>query len=187
MILCLDLSYRPGSLALEEFAYPIAAIVRKAGEDAKIVHYTKLGAGLPPGTDAVILCGTAIRDTGYLGRLELFCWLPEAPVPVLGICAGMQVISTVHGGETEAGCEIGMTEIEVIRPDPLFVEKDRFQAYEIHTLACMPPPGFVTLAVSGTCVQAIRHPKKAVYGVMFHPEVRNEWLVERFLRMGRNL
>jgi len=187
MILCLDLSYRPGSLALEEFAYPVAAIVRKAGEEAKIVHYTGVGTGLPPGTDAVILCGTALKDTRYLGRPELFCWLPEAPVPVLGICAGMQVISTVHGGETQAGCEIGMTDIEVVRPDPLFAGKDCFQAYELHTLACTPPPGFWALAVSGTCVQAIRHRKKAVYGIMFHPEVRNEWLVERFLGMGRSL
>ena len=186
MILCLDLSYRPGSLAVEEFADPIAAIVRKAGKEADIVHYTEVRAGLPPGTDAVILCGTALRDTGYLGRPELFGWLPEASVPVLGICAGMQVITTVHGGETEAGCEIGMTEIEVIRPDPLFSEKDRFQAYELHSLECTPPPGFLTLAVSDACVQAIRHPKKAVYGVMFHPEVRNEWVVERFLRMGRS-
>ena len=185
MILCLDLSFRADSLCLPEFVYPIAAIVRKTGEKVEIRHYTQMGSDLPPDADAVILCGTALKDCEYFNRLDRFCWLSAACVPVLGICAGMQVLSMAYGGKSETKCEIGNTEVEVIQPDPLFSGKKRFQAYELHSLACTVPPAFSTLAVSDLCVQAIRHRHKAVYGVMFHPEVRNEWVVERFIQMAK--
>lgn len=185
MILCMDLSFRPDSLSLTEFVYPIAAIVRETGGEAEIRHYTDMGTDLPFDADAVILCGTALKDYGYFNRLERFCWLSDASVPVLGICAGMQVLSKVYGGRTESVCEIGTTEVKVIQSDELFSGKDRFQAYELHSLACTVPPGFNTLAISDLCVQAIRHCDKAVYGVMFHPEVRNEWVVERFIKAAK--
>jgi GMP synthase-like glutamine amidotransferase len=183
MILCIDLSFRPDSLSLTEFVNPIAAIVRKTGEEAEIKHYLEMGTDLPSDADAVILCGTALKDCEYFNRLDSFCWLSDACVPVLGICAGMQVLSTIYGGRAESICEIGTTEVKVIQPDELFSGKDRFHAYELHSLACTVPSGFNTLAVSDLCVQAIRHCDKAVYGVMFHPEVRNEWVVERFIKM----
>jgi len=183
MILCLDLSFRPDSLCLAEFVDPIAGIVRKTGVEVDIRHYMEMEPNSPPDADAVILCGTALKDTGYLNRLDRFCWLYAAYVPILGICAGMQVISMVYGGKTESKCEIGTTDLDVIQSDQLFSGKKRFQAYELHTLACTVPPDFRTLAVSDLCVQAIRHRDKSIYGVIFHPEVRNEWVVERFVKM----
>lgn len=185
MILCLDISFRPDSLCLPEFVHPIAAIVRKAGEHPEIRHYTEMGSDLPDDADAVILCGTALKDTGYSNRLDRFRWLYEASIPVLGICAGMQVLSVVQGGRMERICEIGSTQVEIVHPDPLFSGKESFQAYELHGLSCTVPPGFETLAVSDLCVQAMRHSGKALYGVMFHPEVRNEWVVERFIKVAK--
>jgi len=38
------------------------------------------------------------------------------------------------------------------------------------------------LAESAKCVHAIKHKLKDVYGVLFHPEVRNKEVVERFIR-----
>lgn len=45
------------------------------------------------------------------------------------------------------------------------------------------PDRFIPLAVSDRCVQAIRHRSLPLYGLLFHPEVRNEWIIERFLRL----
>jgi GMP synthase (glutamine-hydrolysing) len=39
----------------------------------------------------------------------------------------------------------------------------------------------MALAASEGRVQAIRHRSFPLYGLLFHPEVRNEWLIERFL------
>jgi GMP synthase-like glutamine amidotransferase len=43
------------------------------------------------------------------------------------------------------------------------------------------PDSFRILATSRKGPAIIRHGERPVYGVLFHPEVRNEWLIERFL------
>jgi GMP synthase (glutamine-hydrolysing) len=39
------------------------------------------------------------------------------------------------------------------------------------------------MAVSDSGVQAVRHPDIPLFGMMFHPEVRNDGVVERFLSL----
>jgi len=185
MILVVDLSYRPGSLSLDEFVAPVERIVRKEGHPARIRHYTGLSQPDIASADGAILCGTAMKDFGYLEGLERFAWLHSFSRPVLGICAGMQVLVRVYGGDVHPATGIGMAEQQVVAPDPLLEGKDRFPAFELHCLSVSPPPSFTVLAVSPSGVQAIRHREHPVYGVMFHPEVRNEWLIRRFLSLCR--
>jgi len=185
MILVVDLSYRPGSLSLDEFVAPVERIVRKEGHPARIRHYTGLSQPDIASADGAILCGTAMKDFGYLEGLERFAWLHSFSRPVLGICAGMQVLVRVYGGEVRPATGIGMAGQQVVAPDPLLEGKDRFPAFELHCLSVSPPPSFTVLAVSPSGVQAIRHREHPVYGVMFHPEVRNEWLIRRFLSLCR--
>lgn len=185
MILVLDLSFRPGSLSAEEFVGPVDRIARREGKATLIRHYTDIAPRDLASVDAAILCGTALADFGYLGRLERFAWLPSFPRPVLGICAGMQVITRVFGGEVTPEVRIGMAWHEVIARDPLLAGKGRFEAYELHTLSVVPPASFRTLAASASGPAIIRHRERPVYGVMFHPEVRNEWLIQRFLSLIR--
>ncbi|MDD1664946.1 MAG: hypothetical protein LUQ32_06290 [Methanomicrobiales archaeon] len=185
MIPVVDLSYRPGSLSLDEFVAPVERIVRNEGVTARILHYTDLSQQDIASADGVILCGTALKDFGYLDGLEKFAWLPSFPCPVLGICAGMQVLVRVYGGDVHSATGIGMAEQRVVAPDPLLAGKDRFPAFELHCLSVAPPPSFTILAGSPSGVQVIRHRELPVYGVMFHPEVRNEWLIRRFLSLCR--
>jgi GMP synthase (glutamine-hydrolysing) len=185
MILIVDLSYRPGSLSLDEFVAPVERIVRNEGVPARIRHYTDLSQQDIASADGVILCGTALKDSGYLEGMEKFAWLPSFPCPVLGICAGMQVLVRAYGGEVHPEISIGMAGQQVIAPDPLLAGKDRFPAYELHSLSVAPPTSFRVLAVSPSGVQIIRHRERPFYGVMFHPEVRNEWLIWRFLSLCR--
>jgi GMP synthase-like glutamine amidotransferase len=186
MILVLDLSYRPGSLSADEFVAPVERIVRQEGHPARIRHYSEVVSEDLAPADGAILCGTALKDAGYLRGMDRFAWLPSFAGPVLGICAGMQVIARIYGGEVRPGVEIGMTGLEVVAPDPLLTGAGRFEAYELHGLAVVPPDSLRVLAVSPSGVQAIRHRERPVYGVMFHPEVRNEWLIRRFLSLCRH-
>jgi GMP synthase (glutamine-hydrolysing) len=183
MILVLDLSYRPGSLSLDEFVAPVERIVRNEGFPTLIRHYTDLSNEDVKTADGVILCGTALADFGYLEGLERFAWLPSFPCPVLGICAGMQVLARVFGGDVCPATGIGMAGQQVVASDPLLAGKDRFPAYELHCLSVAPPPSFTVLAISPSGAQVIRHRERPIYGVMFHPEVRNEWLISRFLSL----
>jgi GMP synthase (glutamine-hydrolysing) len=183
MILIVDLSYRPGSLLLDEFVAPVERMVRQEGYPTQIRHYTGLSRADIVSSDGAILCGTALADFGYLEGLEMFDWLLSFPCPVLGICAGMQVLVRVYGGELYPATGIGMADQKVVAPDPLLAGKDRFPAYELHSLSVVPPPPFTVLATSLSGAQVIRHRESPVYGVMFHPEVRNEWLIRRFLSL----
>ena len=184
-ILVMDLAYRPGSLSADEFVAPVERIVQQEGFATRVKHYTEATREDCTPAAGVILCGTALADSGYLERMDRFSWLPSFSRPVLGICAGMQVIAKAFGGKVFPGAGIGMAGQEVMAPDPLLAGKDRFEAYELHSLSVAPPPSFRVLAISPSGAGIIRHPDRPVYGVMFHPEVRNEWLVRRFLNLCR--
>ncbi|MDD2473184.1 MULTISPECIES: type 1 glutamine amidotransferase [unclassified Methanoculleus] len=184
MILVVDLCYRAGSLSRDEFVGPVERFLRETGTPFTTCHYTAVGTPEIEAADAVVLCGTALKDTGFAGHLAMFRWLLAFERPVLGISSGMRVLAAVFGGGTEPCCEIGMTGIRVLAPDPLFAGRETFPAYELHEYAVRTPDRFVPLAASDQCVQAIRHRSLPLYGLLFHPDVRNEWVIERFLRLA---
>jgi GMP synthase-like glutamine amidotransferase len=183
MILLVDLCNKPESLSRDEFVGPIERIVRQTGRETRISHFTEATLEDADSAAGVILCGTALQDTEYLTRPDTFLWLRDVSCPVLGICAGMQVCAAIFGCTVVAGPEIGMTDIRSVEDDPLLGERRTFQAYELHGYSIGTPGPFRVIAESDCCVQAIRHPSRNLYGVMFHPEVRNEWVVERFLEL----
>jgi GMP synthase-like glutamine amidotransferase len=183
MILLVDLCYRPGSLSRDEFVGPVARIVSSAGRVWKETHFSEAGSKDLDGATGIILCGTALKDNLFAERAGGFSWLRNISVPVLGICAGMQVLCLVFGGSLSPGCEIGMTSIRTGIPDPLLPGTPEFTAYELHGFTGNPPPGWVVTAVSDEGIQAVHHPDRPLYGVMFHPEVRNDTVVERFLSL----
>ena len=182
-ILVIDLTYRPGSLSSDEFVRPVEHLVQKEGAPSRVRHYTEIIPEDLSIASGAILCGTALADFGYLESMKTFGWLRSFPRPVLGICAGMQVLVRTFGGELHPGTGIGMADQQVVTPDPLFEGKDRFPAYELHSLSVEPGPDFIVLATSPSGTMAVRHRDRPVYGVMFHPEVRNEWVIGRFLAL----
>lgn len=181
MILLVDLCYRDGSLGREEFVLPIARILEEDGADCRIVHYSRSPGPAARDGNGIILCGTPVMDTTFLKNSSAFSWIAESSLPVLGICAGMEILALLAGGNVVPCPGIGMTEVRVTACDPVVPEIQVFEAYELHDYACTLPPGYITLAESDRCIQLFRDPVRPVYGVMFHPEVRNEWVVRRFL------
>jgi len=185
MILLVDLCWRAGSLSRDEFLGPVARIVSRAGQEWREVHFS--GVRRDDTTDAagIILCGTALKDNLFATQVKEYSWLFDTGVPVLGICAGMQALCLAFGGAIRPGYEIGMTTVRAVAPDPLLGNRQVFEAYELHSSACDPPFGWVVTAVSDNCMQAVRHMDRPLYGVMFHPEVRNDIVVERFCSLCR--
>lgn len=184
MILVVDLCYREDSLSRNEFVRPVEQILEDAGAPFVVRHYAAVTAQDIAAADAVILCGTALRDTGFAEHPEKFRWLTAFGHPVLGISSGMRALATAFGGGTEPCCTIGMTDVRVLAPDPLFAGTEVFPAYGVHEYSVQVPDGFVPLAASDACVQAIRHHSLPLYGLLFYPEVRNEWILERFIEVS---
>jgi len=186
MILLVDLCNKPKSLSRNEFIGPVARIVTNAGYPWQIVHFTDVSDEDVRNADGIILCGTALQDNVFASQNERFAWLRSVKVPVLGICAGMQAICIQYGGSLRKADEIGMTTVRISNQDPLLGDRVTFEAYELHSFACDGPLDWIVTARSDTCVQSIRNPDKQIYGVMFHPEVRNDVVVERFCALCRH-
>ena len=112
--------------------------------------------------------------------LDAFVAMANAK-PVLGVCAGMQAIGVAHGLSLKRYVEIGMTPVTTLQQNPLF--SGSFSAYSLHNFCVEPTAEFEVLAESSQCMQAMKHLQKEVYGMLFHPEVRNAAMVERFLQL----
>ncbi len=100
-------------------------------------------------------------------------------IPVLGICYGMQLTAHLLGGKVEhSECrEYGPADLVIDDPNELFYGLDPapvpHRVWMSHgDRVEVLPKGFSTLAYSESSpVSAMRHDKKPIYGVQFHPEV----------------
>jgi GMP synthase (glutamine-hydrolysing) len=183
MILLVDLCDRKHPLSYQEFVLPIARLVRGFDRAPVIRHYSMITEEDRNAAEGIILCGTALKDREcFAGE---FRWLRESQIPMLGIGSGMQVMATAFEGRIEPGGEIGMTVIRTTHPDPLLGETMEFSAYELHNTSPVLSDSFQVLAASSCYPQVVRHQFLSLYGVLFHPEVRNEWVVRRFLEQCR--
>jgi len=107
--------------------------------------------------------------------------------PLLGICYGHQTIAYVFGAKVEKGksAEYGTGEIFVDDEDLILKGMPkRFTAWVSHFDEVKElPEGFVRLAHSDTCpIEAMRHEKRAIFSVQFHPEVWHTENGERILK-----
>jgi GMP synthase-like glutamine amidotransferase len=166
MILIVDMNYKKDSLGFYEFALPIVSVIKKF-YGCEIKHYSEIDSKNMKNYDKVILSGTTLKNMAFSKDLKEFEWVKSFNKPILGICAGMQIIGLLYGSTLEKCQELG-----------LFSSK--FAAYELHNFSIKPSEDFEVLAKS-KCVQAIKHKEKKIYGVLFHPEVRNKEILEKFL------
>jgi GMP synthase-like glutamine amidotransferase len=178
MILIVDMN--SSELASKEFVSPILRIVGK--ENCKVVRYTHVSSSMLGMYDRIILSGTTLRDMEFANNPESFSWIRDCRVPVLGICAGMQAIGMAFGSKLERCQEIGMVKIETVKNNALF--SDKFSAYALHSFAMQSSKIFDLLAKSEKCTHAIKHKERDIYGVLFHPEVRNNQIIENFMKIG---
>lgn len=129
--------------------------------------------------DALVLSGGSPNIASEAGRMgNNGEYLDKADFPILGICAGMQFMATHFGGTTGPAvrAEFGRTRLFVDEEDDLFRGIPReFDVWESHNDEVKNvPEGFQVLAHSDTClVEAMRHQKRPLYALQFHPEVEN--------------
>ena len=99
-------------------------------------------------------------------------------IPILGVCLGHQIISTVYGGTVSYAKELmhGKTsEIETTAGSILFQNMEEpVQVARYHALAAvrdtLPEALKVTAWTADDEVMAVEDAEKEVYGIQFHPE-----------------
>jgi GMP synthase-like glutamine amidotransferase len=179
-ILIIDVNGEKDSLAMQEFCNPVARIASAHGK-TKVLHFMDDMSHDLAKCDSAIICGTPLMENGYLQRMDKFSWIRDFEKPLLGICAGMQIIAKAFGSEIVEKKEIGMTKVKTVSKNQLF--SGNFNAYSLHGLSVESSPEFTVLARSSCCVQAVRHNGKPMYGILFHPEARNLSVIENFLKI----
>ncbi len=179
MILVVDMNWKKNSLAYNEFVLPIVSAIEPLDE-CTVTHFSDIRSEDLGGFSRIVLSGTTLKDFSAQQAPQRFNWIKNCGKPILGICAGMQIISLVYGVPLKACLKIGMTQIATTHPNPLFA--GIFQAYTLHSYSVACSETFEVLARSSECIQAIKHRQKPIYGVLFHPEVRNQGILHNFVR-----
>lgn len=105
-------------------------------------------------------------------------YIDRAEYPVLGICAGMQLMCQRFGSEVGPADtpEFGEVELKVSDHSDLFRGlPDEFIAWGSHNDEVKSvPAGFRVTASSPSCgIEAVACVDRPLYGVQFHPEVEN--------------
>lgn len=144
-------------------------IARRVSELGFNVKLLQLGSPVED-ADGVIIGGGPGSTVESAPQIEL----PD--IPVLGICYGHQLIAKLMGGTVGRAKrpEFGPFEITVLEKDVIFQGiPSRFTAWLSHRdEVTVIPPGFLRLASSENCrYQAMRHERREIFGVQFHPEV----------------
>jgi len=178
MILVVDMSWARASLAFKEFVLPIVSVLQSF-EECVVKHFLDIDSQELNNYSRIVLSGNALKDNAVIKHVEKFSWIKEFGKPILGICAGMQIISLVFDAPLVVCLNIGMVEITTLQETPLF--RGSFKAYALHNYSVGQCNNFEVLAKSEKCIQAIRHKQKSIYGLLFHPEVRNQEILERFV------
>jgi GMP synthase (glutamine-hydrolysing) len=160
-------------------------------------HYTEISKKDIDDAHRIIITGTSLQDFEYSRHIDKFAFLRDLSrsdfrKPVLAICAGMQLLCSLYGCEMITGKEIGLVSAnftgeflgmsgqrEIYALHNMTIKDDAVLKENFHVYA--KTNSTKTNSDKGGCVQAIKHKHSKIYGVLFHPEVRNEDMIIRFL------
>ena len=168
-------------LSYFEFVKPVEDILKKARVDFFTRDFLSVNHPDISRTEKAIICGTALKDFKYLDNIDKFAWINESSVPVLGICAGMQILARLSNNDVIERTRIGRYRVKIIQKSSLS-PKDEFYSYFLNSKAVEPNDEFVALAESGDLKCMVKHKRERFYGCLFHPEVLNPEIITNFLQ-----
>jgi len=168
-------------LHTQEFTGPVIDIVEKFTE-YDVINYIDFEKISLDNYNKIILCGTALLDFKYLDDISIFEKLKNSSKPILGICAGAQILGKLFGADIVDSNEIGLIEISIKKNDIIFDEVDFNEVYSLHNSALKLHKKFEVLIENNNGVCECFKINN-FYGVLFHPEVRNKKLIENFVNL----
>lgn len=174
-----------------EFVKPVEDILKKNKIKFFTKHYLDLREGHLKNAEKIIICGTSLKDDLFIKDLNYFLWIKDCRKPILGICAGMQVIGLVFELQRQVKSldiqsnfsHILKKKIEIGYYHETFENflglEGEQEVYHLHNNYVIFPREFEEFTKS-KINQAVKHKHKEIYGVLFHPEVRQKDLIKNF-------
>jgi GMP synthase (glutamine-hydrolysing) len=162
-----------------QYTQLIARRLREMGVFAEILPFDASAGQVAARSPVGIILSGGPRSVLDPGAPRCEAPWREAPVPVLGICYGMQLMTRVLGGQVEPAPsrEYGHADIRLIRSGPgaaLFRGvPDTLRVWASHgDSVTAVPGGFVAVATSDNApVAAMAHRDGRLFALLFHPEV----------------
>lgn len=191
-------------LTLREFVWPIQ---RCLPIPSRVVSLRSLTQAMAQKADVIIFSGTPLKDNGFLSHARKLSWLRALHVPMLGVCAGQQLLGVIFGGKVVKmkHPSIGVYRIRLhakqkastktkspmstFLDSPLsssLFQSEKFTSvYGLHGNQLQLSPRdavLLTCASSSTSPhEVIVHSSRPILGVAFHPEVLNKSLFPAFI------
>lgn len=169
-------------LGFYEFVKPIGDILKFNDVKYFTKHHNEVNKKDLDKASHVIICGTSLFDNEFIEYINNFNWIINFDKPVLGICGGMQIIGLIYSGKLKKFTEIGyykenfsknflglVGEKEVYHIHNNYVDFYGLKEFEVFS--------------ENKISQAIKHRNKEIYGVLFHPEVRQKEMIRNFVKL----
>jgi len=161
----------------DSFTHNLAHALAVAGADVTVARNDAVTLKQALAHEAIVLSPgpghpSVPRDVGVCAELLR----AEAPLPMLGVCLGMQAMGHYGGGIVERAPRPVHGEASPVDllPDPLWEGLPaRIEAGRYHSLAVREaglPAHWRILARGDGVVMAMRHQRLPWWGVQFHPE-----------------
>jgi GMP synthase-like glutamine amidotransferase len=157
------------------FARARKRLAEVAAAEVDAIHYADVDR---LDADATVLSGSydpwALHDARALARLGEALLAYDGPV--LGICAGMQILVRAAGGtirQARQPAEPGFAAVEVVDADGVLAGLPRrIDVYEEHTdeVTVLPDSLRIIARSEGCAVEAIAAVDRPWWGTQFHPE-----------------
>lgn len=155
----------------------LQATATEAGYEVTPIHHSAIGAIDPRGYDIAILSGGWWYDDevellhNYAEELQ---FIKSAPIPILGICIGFQLMHVAMDQAVPLLDEPqhGIKTIDInVAGQMLFGFPPVMKVFKNHTRAVIETdPQFELLASSPGYAEITLHKKRPLLGVQFHPE-----------------
>ncbi|HEY5258599.1 MAG TPA: aminodeoxychorismate/anthranilate synthase component II [Candidatus Baltobacteraceae bacterium] len=183
---------------IDSFAYNVVHLLAGAGATVDVVPNDRadLTPALLDGYDALVVGPGPGTPSAYPAMLEVLRAAIDRPMPVLGVCLGLQAIGEVLGAEVTHAPALMHGKVSQIEHDGSTIFEglpSPLTATRYHSLcldpATLPASLRVVARSPDGVIQAIAHATRRVYAVQFHPESvlseRGDALAENFLRLAR--
>ena len=161
-----------------EFVKPIEDILSSEKIKYFLKSYKEVKNSDLSSCSRVIICGTSLQDFGFSRNLKFFEWINFFDKPILGICAGMQILGLIFNGKEKKKTEIGFF-YEEFKKNFIGLE-GRQEVYHLHNNSVRFNSNWEIFCEGNGIQQAVKHKDKEFYGVLFHPEVRQKNMIRRF-------
>jgi len=129
--------------------------------------------------DAIILTGgsnvrgVVNHSEDYKKEIEI---IKNSNKPILGICLGFQLICKVYDAKFVTLPEKikGFKMLEMTTKDKILEGLTDLKVYDNHKIIVKEVVNLKVIAVSENGIELVKHRKKLIYGVQFHPESYRE-------------